>query len=59
MNIKNNITGEENLTILFENGSYADLVYGVHKIIFKGKQCVIKPKDYGHNSDEPIIVDLF
>lgn len=59
LNIKNNITGEENRTILFENGSYADLVYGVHKIIFKGKQCMIKPKDDGRNSDEPIIVDLF
>ena len=59
LNIKNNITGEENRTMLFENGSYADLVYGVHKIIFKGKQCVIKPKDDGRNSDEPIIVDLF
>lgn len=59
LNIKNNFTGEENRTILFENGSYADLVYGVHKIIFKGKQCVIKPKDDGRNSDKLIIVDLF
>lgn len=59
LDIKNNITGEENRTILFESGSYADLVYGVHKIIFKGKQCVIKPKDDGRNPDKPIIVDLF
>lgn len=59
LNIKNNITGEENRTMLFENGSYADLVYGVHKIIFKGKQCVIKPKDDGRNFDKPIVVDLF
>ena len=59
LNIKSNFTGEENRTILFENGSYADLVYGVHKIIFKGKQCVIKPKDDGRNSDKLIIVDLF
>ena len=59
LNIKNNITGEENRTMLFENGSYADLVYGVHKIIFKGKQCVIMSKDDGRNFDKPIVVDLF
>ena len=59
LSVKNNITGKEKQTILFENGSYADLVYGIHKIIFKGKQCVIKPKDDGRNFDKPIVVDLF
>ena len=59
LSIKNNITGKEKQTILFENGSYADLVYGIHKIIFKGKQCVIMPKDDGRNFDKPIVVDLF
>lgn len=59
LSIKNNITGKEEETILFENGSYADLVYRIHKVIFKGKQCVIKPKDDSCNSNKPIIVDLF
>lgn len=59
LSVKNNITGKEKQTILFENGSYADLVYGIYKIIFKGKQCVIMSKDDGRNFDKPIVVDLF
>ena len=59
LTIKNNINGKEKQTILFENGSYADMIYGINKIIFKGKQCMIKPKDDSGNYDKPIIVDLF
>ncbi len=59
LSIRNNLTCEEQQMILFENCSYADLVYKVHQIIFKGKQCVIKPKNDDRNFDKQIIVDLF
>lgn len=59
LSIRNNLTCDEQQTVLFEKGSYADLIYKVHQITFKGKQCVINPKSDDRNFDEPIIIDLF
>ncbi len=59
LSVKNNFTGVEKKQIIFKNGSYADLEYRISKIIFKGKQCVVKPKDDEYSTDEPIVVNLF
>ncbi len=59
LNIKNNLTNKEKQTVLFVKGSYADLKYKIHKIIFKGKKCIIQSRNNELNRDIPIIIDLF
>lgn len=56
--VQNNKTKEKEKFVLFENASYADLEYRIHKIIFKGKQCIIQPKNDDYNFDKPIVVEL-
>lgn len=59
LDIKNNFTGIKKIKVIFKKGSYADLEYRISKIIFKGKQCIILPKNGGYSIDEPIVIDLF
>ena len=59
LTIKNNFTGIEKKQVIFKNGSYADLEYRVSKIIFKGKHCIVEPKNNGYIIDEQIVINLF
>ena len=54
--INNNITLQQERTVLFENRSFADLEYRIHKIIIKKNQCIIHPKN--NETDVPIIVNM-
>lgn len=56
--LMNVINQTKSRTVLFENSSFADLVYRVHKIILKDKKCIIRPKRSEMNEDEPIIIDI-
>lgn len=56
--LKNNVSEAEKKQILFQNLSFADLVYKIHKIKFKQGKCIICPKDYSYIQDEDIVVEL-